>query len=87
MEYEARRVNRFEDAIGRELTRRLQVRTRRVRVLARWAAAVPPGALVDDAVRLVVERLGSGDPEELASQVMAEAPDRFGRNWRSGPAH
>ena len=42
-------------------------------MLARWAAAVPPGALVDDAVRLVVERLGSGDPEELASQVMAEA--------------
>lgn len=48
---------------------------------------MPPGALVADAVRLVVERLGSGDPEELASQVMAEAPDRFGRNWRSGPAH
>jgi hypothetical protein len=56
-------------------------------VLARWAAAVPPGALVDDAVRLEVERLASGDPEELVSQVMAEAPDRLGRNWRSGPAH
>ncbi len=36
---------------------------------------MPPGALVDDAVRLVVERLGSGDLQELASQLMAEAPD------------
>jgi hypothetical protein len=55
-------VNRFEDAIARGLTRRLRVRTRRARVLARWPAAVPPGALVDDAVRLVVERLGAATP-------------------------
>jgi hypothetical protein len=81
-------VNRFEDAIARELSQRLAARTRTVRVLARWAAAaVPPGALVGDAVRLVEERLGGGDPEALAGEVMAEAPDRFGRNWQSGPAH
>jgi hypothetical protein len=48
---------------------------------------VPPGALVGDAVGVVVERLGSGDPEALADEVMAETPDRFGRNWESGPAH
>jgi hypothetical protein len=81
-------VNRFEDAIARELAQRLTARTRTVRVLARWAAAAaPPGALVGDAVRLVVERLGGGDPEALADQVMAEAPDRFGPHWQSGPAH
>jgi hypothetical protein len=81
-------MNRFEDAIARELRPRLGARTRSVRALARWAAAaVPPGALVDDAVALVLDRLGDGDPDELAAQVMAETPDRFGRNWESGPAH
>jgi hypothetical protein len=81
-------VNRFEDAIARELSLRLRASTRTVRVLARWSAAVvPPGALVGDAVRLVVERLGDGDPDALAAEVVAEAPDRFGRHWRSGPAH
>jgi hypothetical protein len=81
-------VNRFEDAIARELSVRIKAKTRSVRALARWAAAtVPPGALVDDAVRVVTERLGSGDPDALAAEVMAEVPDRFGRNWQSGPAH
>jgi hypothetical protein len=59
-----------------------------VRALARWAAAaLPPGAMVTDGVALVIERLGDGDPDELATEVMAEVPDRFGRNWQSGPAH
>jgi hypothetical protein len=81
-------VNRFEDAIARELSTTLRARTRTVRALARWAAtALPPGALVTDGVALVLERLGDGDPDALAEQVMAEAPDRFGRNWQSGPAH
>jgi hypothetical protein len=81
-------MNRFEDAIARELRPRLRARTRSVRALARWAAAtVPPGALVADGVALVLDRLGDGDPDELAAQVMAETPDRFGRNWESGPAH
>lgn len=81
-------MNRFEDAIARELSVRIKAKTRSVRALARWAAAtVPPGGLVDDAVRVVTERLGSGDPDALAAEVMAEAPDRFGRNWQSGPAH
>ena len=56
--------------------------------LARWAAtSAPPGALVADGVALVLARLGDGDPDALAAQVMAETPDRFGRNWESGPAH
>jgi hypothetical protein len=81
-------MNRFEDAVARELRLRIKARTRSVRALARWAAAaVPPGALVADGVALVLARLGDGDPEALAAQVMAEAPDRFGRNWESGPAH
>jgi hypothetical protein len=81
-------MNRFEDAVARELRLRIKARTRSVRALARWAAAaVPPGALVADGVALVLTRLGDGDPEALAAQVMAEAPDRFGRNWESGPAH
>jgi hypothetical protein len=59
-----------------------------VRALARWAAAaLPPGAMVADGVALVIERLGDDDPDELAAEVMAELPDRFGRNWQSGPAH
>lgn len=81
-------MNRFEDAIARELSTRLRARTRTVRALARWAAAaLPPGAMVTDGVALVLERLGDGDPDELAAEVMAEVPDRFGRNWQSGPAH
>jgi len=48
---------------------------------------VPPGALVADGVALVLDRLGDGDPDALAAQVMTETPDRFGRNWESGPAH
>jgi hypothetical protein len=81
-------MNRFEDAIARELSTRVKARTRSVRALARWAAAkLPPGALVADGVALVVERLGEGDPDALAAEVMAEAPARFGRNWESGPAH
>ncbi len=81
-------MNRFEDAIARELSVRLRASTRTVRVLARWSAAVvPPGALVGDAVLVVLERLGEGDPEALAVEVMAETPDRFGRHWQSGPAH
>ena len=81
-------MNRFEDAIARELSLRLRASTRTVRVLARWSAAVvPPGALTGDAVRVVLERLGDGDPDALADRVMTEAPDRFGRHWRSGPAH
>jgi hypothetical protein len=81
-------MNRFEDAIARELQLHVKARTRSLRALARWAAAsVPPGALVADAVALVVERLGDGDPDALAAQVMDETPHRFGRNWQSGPAH
>src|SRR5215211_1614486 len=81
-------MNRFEDAVARELQVRVRARTRSVRALARWAAAaLPPGALVADGVALVTERLGDGDPDALAAQVMAETPDRFGRNWESGPAH
>jgi hypothetical protein len=81
-------MNRFEDAVARELSTRIKARTRSVRALARWAAAsLPPGALVADGVALVLARLGGGDPDALASQVMTEAPDRFGRNWESGPAH
>ena len=80
-------MNRFEDAIARELSTRVKARTRSVRALARWAAAVlPAGALVADGVALVVERLGEGVRVALA-EVMAEAPSRFGRNWESGPAH
>jgi hypothetical protein len=81
-------MNRFEDAIARELQLRVRARTRTVRALARWAAAsLPPGALVDDGVALVLRRLGDGDPDALATQLMSETPDRFGRNWESGPAH
>jgi hypothetical protein len=81
-------MNRFEDAVARELQTRVKGRTRSVRALARWAAAsLPPGGLVADAVALVLQRLGDGDPDALAAQVMAEIPDRFGRNWESGPAH
>jgi hypothetical protein len=81
-------MNRFEDAIARELSTRVKARTRSVRALARWAAAaLPPGALVADGVALVVGRLGEGDPDALAAEVMAETPARFGRNWESGPAH
>ncbi len=81
-------MNRFEDAVARELQTRIKARTRSVRALARWAAAsLPPGGLVGDAVALVLERLGEGDPDALAAQVMTETPDRFGRNWESGPAH
>lgn len=81
-------MNRFEDAIARELSTRVRARTRTVRALARWsAAALPPGAMVADGVALVLERLGDADPDELAAEVMAEVPDRFGRNWQSGPAH
>lgn len=81
-------MNRFEDAIARELSTHIRARTRTIRALARWAAtALPPGAMVADGVALVLERLGDGDPGELAAEVMAEVPDRFGRNWQSGPAH
>jgi hypothetical protein len=81
-------MNRFEDAIARELQVRVRARTRSIRALARWAAAsAPPGALVADGVALVLARLGDGDPDALAARVMAETPDRFGRNWESGPAH
>jgi hypothetical protein len=81
-------MNRFEDAIARELALRLHARTRSLRALARWAAAtLPPGALADAGVALVLERLAGGDADALAAQVMAERPDRFGRNWESGPAH
>jgi hypothetical protein len=81
-------MNRFEDAIARELSTRIRTRTRTVRALARWAAAVlPPGAMVADGVALVLDRLGDGDADELAAEVMTEVPDRFGRNWQSGPAH
>ena len=81
-------MNRFEDAVARELRLRVKASTRSVRALARWAAAsLPPGGLVADGVALVLDRLGDGDPDALAAQVMAEAPDRFGRNWESGPAH
>jgi hypothetical protein len=81
-------MNRFEDAIARELSTRITARTRSIRALARWSAAtLPPGALVADGVTLVIERLGDGDPDALAEQVMTEVPHRFGRNWQSGPAH
>ena len=81
-------MNRFEDTIARELAANVRARTRTIRALARWAAAaLPPGAMVADGVALVVERLGDGDPDQLAAEVMAEIPDRFGRNWQSGPAH
>ena len=81
-------MNRFEDAIARELQVRVKARTRSIRALARWAAAsLPPGALVADGVELVVQRLGGSDPDALAAQVMTETPNRFGRNWESGPAH
>jgi hypothetical protein len=81
-------MNRFEDAIARELQLRVKARTRSLRALARSAtASLPPGALVADGVALVLQRLGDGDPDALAAQVMAETPDRFGRNWESGPAH
>ena len=81
-------MNRFEDAVARELSTRVKARIRSVRALARWAAAsLPPGALVADGVALVLARLGNGDPDALAAQVMTEVPDRFGRNWESGPAH
>jgi hypothetical protein len=83
-------MNRFEDAIARELAACLRgrARTRSLRALARWAAAsLPPGALAGDGVTLVLERLGGGDPDALAAEVMAERPERFGRNWESGPAH
>jgi hypothetical protein len=81
-------MNRFEDAVARELSTRIKGRTRSVRALARWAAAsLPPGALVADGVALVLARLGDGDADALAAQVMTEAPNRFGRNWESGPAH
>jgi hypothetical protein len=81
-------MNRFEDAIARELSTRIRARTRTVRALARWAAAaLPPGAMVADGVALVLDRLGDGDPDELAARVMTEVPERFGRNWQSGPAH
>jgi hypothetical protein len=81
-------MNRFEDAIARELTGRVSARTRSIRALARWSAAVvPPGAGSADAVAVILERLGDGDPDELAEQVMTERPDRFGRNWQAGPAH
>src|SRR5215213_2423221 len=81
-------MNRFEDAVAREPSTRIKARTRSIRALARWAAAsLPPGALVADGVALVLSRLGDGDPDTLAAQVMTETPDRFGRNWESGPAH
>jgi hypothetical protein len=81
-------MNRFEDTIARELSTRLHARTRSIRALARWVAtALPPGALVSDGVAMVLERLGDGDPDALAEQVMTEVPHRFGRNWQSGPAH
>src|SRR5215213_569646 len=81
-------MNRFEDAVARELSTRIKGRTRSVRALARWAAAsLPPGALVADGVALVLARLGDENPDALAAQVMTETPDRFGRNWESGPAH
>ena len=81
-------MNRFEDAIARELSVRLRGKTASIRALARWAAAsVPPGALTADAVALVVARLNGGDPDSLAMTVKDERPDRFGRNWQSGPAH
>ena len=81
-------MNRFEDAVARELSTRVKARTRSVRALARWAAAsLPPGALVADGVALVLARLDDGDPDALAAQVMTETPNRFGHNWESGPAH
>jgi hypothetical protein len=83
-------VNRFEDAIARELTPLLRGRakTRSIRALARWAAAMlPPGALPGDGVARVLDRLGDADPDVVAAEVMAEVPQRFGRNWESGPAH
>ena len=71
-----------------EISKRINGSKGPVRALDRWAAAaLPPGALVADGVALVVERLGEGDPDALAAEVMAEAPSRFVRNWESGPAH
>jgi hypothetical protein len=81
-------MNRFEDAIARELSVRVEAPTRTIRALARWAAAaLPVGALPADGVALVLERLGDGDPQALAAEVMAEVPQRFGRHWDAGPAH
>jgi hypothetical protein len=83
-------MNRFEDAIARELTPLLRgrARTRSIRALARWVAAtLPPGALPADGVARVLDRLGDADPDVVAAEVMAETPHRFGRNWDAGPAH
>jgi len=81
-------VNRFEDEIARELRTRLHASTRSIRALARWAAAtLPPGAFSAEAVALVLDRVGDADPDLVAAAVMAERPDRFGRNWDAGPAH
>ena len=46
-------------------------------------ADVLPGDRVRDAVLVAGFAAFTG----LAAQVMAETPDRFGRNWQSGPAH
>ena len=80
-------MNRSEDAIARELRPRLRARTRSVRALPLGRVLGAAGALVADGVTLVLDRLGDGDLDELAAEVMAETPDRFGRNWESGPAH
>src|SRR4029450_3503208 len=81
-------MNRFEDAVARELSTRVKARTRSVRALARWAAAnLPPGALVADGVALVLDRLGGGDPDALAAHAMTAVPDRFPPNWGPGPGH
>lgn len=81
-------MNRFEDEIARELLRSTDADKRTARVLARWAAAeVPVGGLTADAVALVRARLADGDAGTLAEAVVRERPDRFGPNWRSGPAH
>lgn len=81
-------MNRFEDAIARELTGRLHTSTRTVRILARWAgAAAPPGSMVDAAVALVLAQVGEQDPQVVAARLQAEYPRRFQRNWDGGPAH